>query len=70
MLANARGQICFASDVCQDLLGLSGTSLEQRTFDSLLVVDDRHSYQHFMRENVMPLAGRSFSKLGPVDVRE
>ena len=69
MSVNAQGQIRFASDACQDLLGLSGASLEQRTFDSLLVADDRHSYQHFMRETIMPLAGRSFSKLGPVDLR-
>ena len=69
MLVNAQGQIRFASGACLDLLGLSGASLEQRTFDSLLVADDRHSYQQFMRETVMPLAGRSFSKLGPVDLR-
>ena len=50
MLVNAEGQIRFASGACLDLLGLSGASLEQRTFDSLLVADDRHSYQQFMRE--------------------
>ena len=39
MLVNAQGQIRLASGACQDLLGLSEASLEQRMFDSLLVAD-------------------------------
>lgn len=69
MLVNARGQIRFASDACEDLVGIAGAALEDHTFDSLLVAEDRHSYQHFMNESVIPLAGSSFSKLGPLDVR-
>ena len=69
MLVNAQGQIRFASDACEDLVGIAGAALEDHTFDSLLVVEDRHSYQHFMNESVIPLAGSSFSKLGPLDVR-
>ncbi len=69
MLVNAQGQIRFASDACEDLVGIAGAALEDHTFDSLLVAEDRHSYQHFMNESVIPLAGSSFSKLGPLDVR-
>ena len=69
MLVNARGQIRFASDACEDLVGIAGAALEDHTFDSLLVAEDRHSYQHFMNESVIPLAGSSFSKLGPLDLR-
>ena len=69
MLVNAQGQIRFASDACEDLVGIAGAALEDHTFDSLLVAEDRHSYQHFMNENVIPLAGSSFSKLGPLDLR-
>ncbi len=69
MLVNAQGQIRFASDACEDLVGIAGAALEDHTFDSLLVAEDRHSYQHFMNESVIPLAGSSFSKLGPLDLR-
>ena len=69
MLVNAQGQIRFASDACEDPVGIAGAALEDHTFDSLLVAEDRHSYQHFMNESVIPLAGSSFSKLGPLDVR-
>ena len=69
MLVNAQGQIRFASDACEDLVGIAGAAVEDHTFDSLLVAEDRHSYQHFMNESVIPLAGSSFSKLGPLDLR-
>ena len=69
MLVNAQGQIRFASDACEDLVGIAGAAPEDHTFDSLLVAEDRHSYQHFMNESVIPLAGSSFSKLGPLDLR-
>ena len=69
MLVNARGQIRFANDACEDLVVIAGAALEDHTFDSLLVGQDRRSYQHFMNESVIPLAGSSFSKLGPLDVR-
>lgn len=64
MLVNARGQIRFASDACEDLVGIAGAALEDHTFDSLLVAEDRHSYQHFMNESVIPLAGSSFLSWG------
>ena len=69
MLVDAQGRIRFASDHCEDLVGIAGVALEGRSFEALLVAEDRHSYQVFMNESVIPLAGSSFSKLGPLDVR-
>ena len=69
MLVDAQGRIRFASDHCEDLVGIAGVALVGRSFEALLVAEDRHSYQVFMNESVIPLAGSSFSKLGPLDVR-
>jgi PAS domain-containing protein len=35
MLVNEQGQIRFASDACEDLVGIAGAALEDHTFDSL-----------------------------------
>ena len=44
-------------------------SMNPSSFEALLVAEDRHRYQLFMNQSVIPLAGSSFSKLGPLDVR-
>ena len=69
LAVNTQGTILFASSACLKLSGMSAEALEGEAFETLLDVRDRPDYQQFLADSVLPLAGQSFSRLGPLDVR-
>ena len=69
LAVNTQGTIRFASSACLKLSGMSAEALEGEAFETLLDVRDRPDYQQFLADSVLPLAGQSFSRLGPLDVR-
>ena len=69
LAVNAQGTILFASSACSELAGISAQTLEGVAFETLVDMQDRADYREFLADTVLPLAGTSFSKLGPLDVR-
>ena len=66
---NAQGTILFASSTCLELAGVSAQTLEGEAFETLVDVQDRTDYRQFFADTLLPLVGKPFSKLGPLDVR-
>ena len=69
LAVNTQGIILFASSACSELAGVSGQALEGEVFETFLDIEDRTRFRQFMADSVLPMAGKSFSKLGPLDVR-
>ncbi len=69
LAVNAQGTIQFASGACSELVGVGAQTLEGEAFETLLDVQDRPDYRQFFADTILPLAGQSFSRLGPLDLR-
>ena len=69
LAVNTQGINLFASSACSELAGVSGQASEREAFETLLDIEDRTRFRQFIADSVLPMAGKSFSKFGPLDVR-
>lgn len=69
LLVDLSGVIHFATDACEILFGVSALALEGQSFASLLQATDQQNFSQFVQERIAPMAGQSFSQLGPIELR-
>lgn len=69
LMVSSEGVILFASEACGDLFGIEASALFGRIFHSLIAERDQREFDQFMADRVLPLAGQSFSRIGPLDLR-
>lgn len=69
LLVDDQGSIRFATNACEELFGRGATALANESLVSLIAPPDRPLLEEFIRQQLTPLQGQTFAKVGPLDLR-